>query len=127
MMIELSFSITQQDIEAYAAVSGDHNPIHLDENEAKKHGFSGKIAHGMLTMAKIWSVLSGSLLAPNDFPEKYELAFLSPVYAGDLVILRIEPQSGRYDVEGYCNGQAVVKGFIYLEALKKTPPYDEIK
>lgn len=113
-MIELRFSITQEDIKDYAGASGDDNPIHLDEKYAKEHGFSGKIAHGMLTMAKIWSVLSNSLLSPGDFPAGYDLSFLSPVYPGDLIILRCHPQVTGFQVEGLCKERTVVKGFISL-------------
>ena len=69
-MIVIQLSITQQDIENYAEVSGDYNPIHLDEEIAKNHGFSGTIAHGILTMGKVWSKVSSSMLTPTDFPEK---------------------------------------------------------
>lgn len=111
-MSELQFFITQEDIDAYSKASGDYNPLHLDEEYAKSHGYSGTIAHGMLTMAKIWSVLSTRFLTEKDFPERYDLSFLSPVYAGCLVILRVEPQANGFQVEGSCNEQTVVKGFI---------------
>lgn len=117
-MIELHFSITSNEIKDYAEASGDYNPIHLDENYAREQGFSGNIAHGMLTMAKIWSVISSHLLTSNDFPESYELAFLSPVYAGGDVTLQLEPQPNGFLLEGFCNKQAVVKGFIHLDADK---------
>jgi len=45
--------ITQQQLQAYAEASGDFNPIHLDEQEAKKVGLPGVIAHGMLSAALI--------------------------------------------------------------------------
>ena len=49
--IRRSFTITSEMIRNYAVLSGDHNAIHLDANEAERYGFQAPIAHGMLTMA----------------------------------------------------------------------------
>ena len=46
-----TFTITRADLVAYAAASGDHNPIHQDEDVARSVGLPGVIAHGMYTMA----------------------------------------------------------------------------
>jgi acyl dehydratase len=46
-----TFTVTRADLVAYAAASGDHNPIHQDEEVARSVGLPGVIAHGMLTMA----------------------------------------------------------------------------
>jgi 3-hydroxybutyryl-CoA dehydratase len=113
-MKELYFFITAQEVERYAELSGDHNPIHLDENHAKKYGFSGKVVHGMLTTAKVWSVLSNGLLTSINLPKEYELAFLSPVYVGKLVTLHIEQLASGFKVEGTCEGKMVFKGFIVV-------------
>ena len=45
------FTVTRADLVAYAAASGDHNPIHQDEDVARSVGLPGVIAHGMYTMA----------------------------------------------------------------------------
>ena len=45
------FTITRTDLVRYAAASGDHNPIHQDEDVARSVGLPGVIAHGMYTMA----------------------------------------------------------------------------
>ena len=113
-MIEIQLSLTQRDIESYAEISGDHNPIHLDEGQAKNHGFSGRIAHGMLIMGKVWSKVSSNLLTPTDFPEKYELDFYSPIHAGDIVVLRVEHNADRLQIEGICEGKIVIKGSIIV-------------
>ncbi|MEO5852685.1 MAG: MaoC/PaaZ C-terminal domain-containing protein [Nocardioides sp.] len=46
-----TFTVTRADLVAYAAASGDHNPIHQDEEVARSVGLPGVIAHGMYTMA----------------------------------------------------------------------------
>lgn len=113
-MIEIQLFLTQQDIDNYAKVSGDHNPIHLDEEQARSHGFSGRIAHGMLIMGKVWSKVSSNLLTPNDFPWTYELSFYSPIYAEDIVVLQVVHVADRLQVIGLCKGEIVIKGSIIV-------------
>ena len=113
-MLEYQFLITEQDIQQYAEISGDDNPIHLDEGLAKHHGFSGKVAHGMLTMVSVWRILSIHLLTSTDFPNDYELDFHTPVYAGDMVILQVKHTANRLRIEGHCKGKLVVKGWMII-------------
>jgi len=113
-MIEIQLFLTQQEIENYAEISGDYNPIHLDEEQAKNHGFSGRIAHGMLVMGKVWSKVSNSLLTPINFPKKYELDFHSPIHAGDIVALRVKHNADKLQIEGICKGKIVIKGLITI-------------
>lgn len=113
-MIELQLFLTQQEIEIYAEISGDYNPIHLDEEQAKNHGLSGRIAHGMLVMGKVWSKVSNSLLTPTDFPVKYELDFYLPIHAGDTVALRVKHDADQLQIEGRCEGKVVIKGSILI-------------
>lgn len=47
----LSYRVTRADLRAYADASGDHNPIHLDDDAARAAGLDGVVAHGMYTMA----------------------------------------------------------------------------
>lgn len=111
------FIITQQDIDRYAQTSGDHNPIHLDEEQAKNHEFLGTIAHGMLTMAKVWSIISNHLLPSTDFPSSYELEFPSPVYANHVIVLQVDQKGSRLQIIGKCKERVVVKGFILFESI----------
>jgi 3-hydroxybutyryl-CoA dehydratase len=110
----LTFRITESDIEHYADVSGDHNPIHLDREEANRNGFTNKIAHGMLTIAKVWSVLSQAHLSPQDMPNQYEFTFLSPVHVGDQITLIVSQTKQEYRIEGKCKEKTVVRGFFSL-------------
>lgn len=56
--IYLSKVITEQDIETFAEITGDFNPIHLNEEIAKGTVFKGRVAHGMLVAGLISAVLS---------------------------------------------------------------------
>ena len=112
-MNTLFFIITQEEIELYAQISNDHNPIHLDEELARSHGFPGTIAHGLLTMAKAWSIISETLLIPTDFPKDYELEFPSPIYADDVIALQVEKTGNRMQIIGKSNNLVVIKGFFH--------------
>lgn len=114
-MKNLSFFITQEDIKQYAQISNDYNPIHLDVKLAKSHGFPNTIAHGMLTMAKSWSVISDKILCSADFPESYNLEFPSPVYANDVIALQVEQTGNLMNIIGRCNDLVVIKGFFLLK------------
>lgn len=54
-----TFTITRADLRAYAAASGDHNPIHSDEQVARSVGLPGVIAHGMYTLGLVGRAVSG--------------------------------------------------------------------
>ena len=51
-------TVTQDRVTAYAHASGDHNPIHLDEDFAASTRFGRRIAHGMLSLAFVWEMMS---------------------------------------------------------------------
>lgn len=111
----IPFTVTEKDIEDYAALSGDVNPIHLDREYALAHGFADKMAHGMLTMAKIWGVVSNEL-APGELPVQYSLSFQSPVYAGSHVVLEMTEKENTIFITGKSRETTVVKGTIKLGA-----------
>lgn len=114
-MKTIGFIITEVDIEGYADISGDYNPVHVDSIYAQDHGYQDKIAHGMLSMGKVWSVLSYHLLTYGDMPEKYELKFLSPVFVGDIVTLNVEKNDEMILLNGLCSGKPILKGKILLK------------
>lgn len=79
-------------IAAYADASGDHNPIHLDDEAARRYGLGGIIAHGMLSMAIVaalaedWAADGGGRLAA------LTARFLAPVLEGERVVALGRPQ-----------------------------------
>ncbi len=78
-------TITDADIVMYAGVSGDTNPIHLNEEFASESMFKGRIAHGMLTASLISTVLGTRLPGPGCVYVTQSLKFIAPVRAGDTV------------------------------------------
>ena len=82
--------ICEEDIERFAEVSGDHNPVHLDEEYAKQTIFKGRIAHGMLSASFISTTLAEKLPGPGTIYLKQELVFLKPVRIGDEITTQVE-------------------------------------
>ncbi|UCE12453.1 MAG: MaoC family dehydratase [Candidatus Heimdallarchaeota archaeon] len=83
-------TITEDDIKLFAEVSGDHNPLHLDEDYAKKTFFQGRIAHGMLSASFISTVLASELPGPGSIYLKQDLVFKKPVRIGDTITASVE-------------------------------------
>jgi 3-hydroxybutyryl-CoA dehydratase len=78
-------TVTVADIEAFAAVSGDHNPVHLDDTYAKTTTFKGRIAHGMLGASFISTAIASKLPGPGSIYLAQSLSFKAPVRPGDKV------------------------------------------
>jgi len=83
-------TITEEDILSFAEVSGDHNPVHLDENYAKQTIFKGRIAHGMLSASFISTVLAKELPGPGTIYLSQKLEFKRPVRIGDTITTNVE-------------------------------------
>ncbi len=77
--------ITDRDIEQFAEISTDHNPVHLDDDYARDTIFEGRIAHGMLTAGLVSAVIGEQLPGHGTVYMSQNLKFLAPVRPGDLV------------------------------------------
>ena len=78
-------TITEADIVLFAAVSGDNNAIHTNEEFAATTIFKGRIAHGMLSASVISAALANKLPGPGAIYMSQNLRFRAPVRAGDTV------------------------------------------
>jgi 3-hydroxybutyryl-CoA dehydratase len=81
-----SRSITEADIQQFGAVSGDLNPLHFDEDYAKTTVFKGRIAHGMLSVSFLSTVLGTELPGPGAIFLSANVRFKAPVRIGDTVV-----------------------------------------
>jgi 3-hydroxybutyryl-CoA dehydratase len=81
-------TITDADVHTFADVTGDHNPLHLDEDFASKTRFKGRIVHGMLT-ASYFSTILAMLPGPGTIYMSQSLFFRAPVRIGDAVEARV--------------------------------------
>ncbi len=82
--------ITEQDIELFAEVSGDRNPLHMDEEFAKQTPFGQRIAHGALTASYISGILGNNLPGPGAIFVGLNMRFRRPVFIGSNVTVRVE-------------------------------------
>jgi 3-hydroxybutyryl-CoA dehydratase len=82
--------VTERDIELFAEVSTDRNPVHLDDAYARDTIFEGRIAHGMLTAGLISAVIGEQLPGHGTVYLGQSLKFLAPVRPGDRVRAEVE-------------------------------------
>jgi 3-hydroxybutyryl-CoA dehydratase len=90
MIRSLRKQVTDRDIELFAEVSTDHNPVHLDDAYAQDTIFEGRIAHGMLTAGLISAVIGEQLPGHGAVYLGQSLRFLAPVRPGDIVQAEVE-------------------------------------
>jgi len=120
-----SREVTDELIRQFAEVSGDYNPIHLDEEFAKTTRFGRRIAHGMLGGAFISAVLGYEFKVRKIIYLSQTLKFVAPVFIGDTVTAKATIKSIRQDkpivtVETICENQAgemLIKGEAVLMLL----------
>ena len=90
MTRSVSKVITDRDIELFAEVSTDRNPVHLDDDYAQDTIFGGRIAHGMMTAGLVSAVIGEQLPGHGTVYLGQTLKFLAPVRPGDLVTAEVE-------------------------------------
>jgi 3-hydroxybutyryl-CoA dehydratase len=120
-------TVTEDDIVLFAQVSGDNNPVHLDEAFAAQTPFKTRIAHGMLSAAYISAVIGTQLPGPGTIYMQQALRFKRPVKIGDEVttiatIIEIDPIKGRVSIDTVClvGGKPVIEGEALVMAPRKS-------
>lgn len=93
----LSHTVSDSDVSEFARISGDHNPVHLDDGYAATTRFGGRIAHGMLTAGFISAVLGTKLPGPGGVYLNQTLKFTAPVRIGDTITATSEVIAYRED------------------------------
>jgi 3-hydroxybutyryl-CoA dehydratase len=81
----ISKTVNEEDIELFAKVTGDYNPVHINDDFAAKTRFKGRIAHGLISAGLIGAVLGTKLPGPGSIYLGQSLKFLAPVRIGDEV------------------------------------------
>ena len=113
--------ITEEDIIGFSNITGDKNPLHLDEDYAEKTRFGKRIAHGLLVASQISSVLANKLPGPGSVYLSQKLSFRRPVYIGDEIttivkVLEKKDDKNHIKLETICLNQNE-KEVIIGEAL----------
>jgi len=83
-------TITESDIILYAGITGDFNPLHMNEEFAKGTIFKGRVAHGGITMGLISPVLGNKLPGAGTIILEMSFKFKAPVRLGDTITARVE-------------------------------------
>lgn len=117
-------TVTEQDIQLFAVVSGDINPLHLDSEFAKTTMFGERIAHGMMTGAIVSAALVMSLTGPGAIYRSQSLRFRRPVKIGDVITVHLEitetnPEKKVLTIDCDCinqEGESVAKGVAEIIA-----------
>jgi len=126
---EFTKTITDEMIRAFAEISGDMNPVHLDEEIAKKSIFKDRVAHGILVTGLISAVLGNKLPGQGSIYVSQSVQFMRPVKIGDEITAKVEvfeknDAKGNVKVKTICvnqHGKVVIRG----EAVGK-PPKKEV-
>ncbi|AWK52814.1 enoyl-CoA hydratase [Clostridium beijerinckii] len=111
-------TITETDVYLYAGITGDLNPAHINQVEAEKTMFQGRIAHGMLTAGLVSAVIGMQLPGADSIYLGQELKFMAPVRIGDTIKAEVEviekfDEKNRIKLNTICknqNGIEVLKG-----------------
>lgn len=123
--INCSITITKEKIKQYALISGDFNPIHLNQESAECLGFKAPIAHGMLTMGLTLEIAS-FFTEKEMWVSKYEMQFLKPIFQNDTIHIVAEEIKRESDftnllITGKNETEVVVKGKITLAKVGLFP------
>jgi 3-hydroxybutyryl-CoA dehydratase len=118
---QISKTITEGDIELFARLTGDFNPIHLDQAYAEKTMFKGRIAHGLLSVGLLSTILGNILPGYGTIYLSQEVKFLAPVRIGDTITARVEvieriPEKNRAKFRTMCinqDGKMVIDGVAW--------------
>ncbi|MFW9926013.1 MAG: MaoC family dehydratase [Candidatus Thorarchaeota archaeon] len=123
---EVAHTITEEDIQTFGNLSGDFNPLHFDEEWAKKTLFEGRIAHGILTAAFISTAIGMHLPGPGTIYMGQSMRFLVPVRIGDTITARVEvvklnDEKQRVTLQTTCtnqDGKMVLDGEALVTLMK---------
>jgi 3-hydroxybutyryl-CoA dehydratase len=114
---ELTRTASDAVVQAFAEITGDTNPVHLDETFAARTNFGGRVAHGMLAAAYISAVVGTRLPGPGSVYLTQSLRFRRPVRIGDEVTAKatvkaLDERNGRVTLATVCSvrGKAVMDG-----------------
>ncbi len=110
-------TVSEHDVYSFAGVTGDTNPVHINHEYAKETVFGKRIAHGILAVGFISTVLGTKLPGPGSIYVNQNCQFVKPVFIGDTITAMVEvtkkdEKKNRVWLRTYCTNQA---GELVLE------------
>lgn len=121
-------TITETDVVMFAGLTGDFNPIHIDEMYASSGPFGRRLAHGMLTLSLLTNVLGNKFPGLGTVLLDVQCRFKSPVFIGDTVEVQLKviekiPERGWVRMEAKFfnqHGKEVISGTTLASPPQKT-------
>jgi 3-hydroxybutyryl-CoA dehydratase len=117
MKASYSQTITDADIKAFAGISGDHNPVHVDSEYAAGSRFGKRIAHGLMSAGFFSAIFGMRIPGPGCVYVSQQLNFLRPVYIDDtvtaeVIVTKVDPEKRRVFFDTICRvkGKKVITG-----------------
>ena len=114
---KLERKITEKDIDNFAKLTGDNNPVHTNLDFAKKTIFKQKVAHGFLSASLISTLIATKLPGPGSIYLSQNLKFLAPVFIDDLVRVKVtvkeidhEKKKVKLQTECFKNEKKIISG-----------------
>jgi len=121
MSVSYSQTITDADVKSFAGISGDHNPIHVDEEYASKSRYKKRISHGLIPGSFFSALFGTKLPGPGCVYVQQTFNFKRPVYLGDTVtatatVTSIDPDKRRVFFDTICTvkNKTVINGVAEL-------------
>lgn len=117
-------TFSDEDVRSFAEISGDKNPVHLDDKFAAQTQFKKRLVHGMLTAGLISAVLGTELPGPGSIYLSQSINFRAPVFIGDTItamvtVVKVREGKSIVTLETICKNQndvVVLKGEAVLLA-----------
>ena len=114
---EIEKKITDKDIDDFAKLTGDNNPVHTNSDFAKKTIFKQKVAHGFLSASFISTLIATKIPGPGSIYLSQNLKFLAPVFVDDLVKIKVtvqeiehEKKKVKLQTECFKNEKKIISG-----------------
>jgi len=122
-------TITEADIRTFGDLTGDHNPLHFDEEHARRTRFGQPISHGMLTGSLFSPIIAHQLPGEGAIYLSQSLQFVAPVFAGDTItalvtVTRVREDKQIVTLDGVARnqrGEVVIKGESVVLVEELTP------
>ena len=119
-------TITEADLSHFIAITGDTNPLHVDQSFAEQTFFGQRIAHGMLSASLFSTMVGMHLPGIGAIYKSQTLEFLRPVFIGDTVcawfeIIAIDPETEQIDIRSWIenqNSETVIQGQAVVSLLR---------
>ena len=119
-------TITEADLSHFIAITGDMNPLHVDQSFAEQTFFGQRIAHGMLSASLFSTMVGMHLPGIGAIYKSQTLEFLRPVFIGDTVcawfeITAIAPETEEIEIRSWIenqNGETVIQGQAVVSLLR---------